>query len=165
MNEKTINFDNLTRNHVAQAFDVSARTVSNWLEAGCPRKPNGRYCLKDVIQWKIDELEAEVANVDSPALERYRTARAELAELELEERRGQLAPVEQVLKAWCNRVAIVTSGLEVLADRLAVLLEGKTAVERRKIIRDEVRFLRNSYAKPDGKYCPTPAEEEGENGA
>jgi len=51
------------------------------------------------------------------------------------------------------RVAEVTAGLNALSSRLPPMLEGKDKREMQEIIEEEIRFLRESYARA-GKYCP-----------
>ena len=92
-------------------------TFQLWVKQGCPGKP-GRYPLAEIVQWLRssgpwrpyakgavdDEL---LAIGDSPGLERYRLAKAALAELELQERQRTLLPVDQmraVLLRWSTLV-------------------------------------------------------------
>lgn len=92
---------------VGEFFGVSLDTVATWRKKGMPGIA-GRYDLRDILAWlrsegpwrqrgghdfsngSFDEL--IVASGDSPNLERYRLARAQLAELELEHKRGSVFP-------------------------------------------------------------------------
>jgi len=76
-------------------------------------------------------------------------------QLKNQKTRGELISLEDVVQEWAGRVSIVTSGLEAFADRLPPILEGKPRKEMRDIIKKEVRYLRESYARK-GKYCPPP---------
>ena len=53
---------------------------------------------------------AATGNGDSPGLEAYRQARAELARLDLAERRGELVNVEQLNAAWARVAAVLRRG-------------------------------------------------------
>ena len=87
---------------VAEVFRISERQAASWAKQGMPRRPTDRrgrfeYWLVDVVPWQLDRLkelyESDpefVGGEDSPALERLRQAKAELAELDLQERRGTL---------------------------------------------------------------------------
>ena len=82
-----------TRAEIAVAIGVSERTLGTWYSAGCPRDDieaikAWRQARDDARKSRDDALMDE--SVTSPALERYRAARAGLAELELLQRREQL---------------------------------------------------------------------------
>jgi phage terminase Nu1 subunit (DNA packaging protein) len=102
---------------VAVFFGVSIDTVKNWAKQQMPGAP-GNYDLAEILRWLrasgpwkakpvippgADEL--LVAEGDSPGLERYRLAKAALAELELEERKGALLSREKArlaLNRWAS---------------------------------------------------------------
>lgn len=148
----------LQRADIAKIFGVHPTTVSRWKPAGCPCSPDGKiYSAPDVHKWLVDQATADFGKDrepqgDSPALERYREARAAMAEIDLKEREGELISREDVSREWALRVAEISAGLEFLADRLPPLLVGKEREEIRKIIADEVYKLRETYSRR-GKYC------------
>ena len=84
---------------------------------------------------------------------RWRNARAEKEELLVEQVRESLFSKAEVVTEWTERVLTVCAGLEALADRLPPLLAGLTAKEMQPIIKNEIRLLREGYAR-DGKYTP-----------
>lgn len=104
---------------VAEFFGVSVDTVHLWRKKGMPGS-SGRYDLHDVLAWlrsdgpwrpKIIEPSQSaglddliVASGDSPNLERYRLAKAQLAELELEGKRRAVVP-RDMARAALGRVA------------------------------------------------------------
>lgn len=104
---------------VSQFFGVSIDTVKAWAKRGMPGKPNA-YRLDLIAQWlrtegpwrqhiKVDDpLLADGA--DSPGLERYRLAKAALAELDLAERQHQLVSVER-LREQLLRWAVILKRL------------------------------------------------------
>ncbi len=80
-----------------------------------PRLENGRYDLRALVPWYVDRQVEKAAAAsgsdpmmaagDSPALERYRNARAALAEMELDAKRKDTHPTEfiaHVLKQWAS---------------------------------------------------------------
>jgi phage terminase Nu1 subunit (DNA packaging protein) len=82
---------------VAEFFGRSIDTVKNWAKQGMPGK-RGCYDVSEIAKWlgspagpwrAIDDDSMD-GGPDSPGLERYRLAKAALAELDLEERRGVL---------------------------------------------------------------------------
>lgn len=105
-----------TKAEVARHFGVSERTVSTWLNDGCPGEPagpgrRGQYDLTTIAAWRDlrtaqagDEL---MAGPTSPALERYRAARAGLAELDLLERNGTLLDRQKAHEAHARMARIL----------------------------------------------------------
>ena len=98
-----------TQSDLAEVFAVSLSTVQYWKKSGMPGQP-GAWPLGQISAWLRtegpwqpggDPLESDGG--DSPALERYRMAKAELAELDLKERQGSLIDRERargVLGRW-----------------------------------------------------------------
>lgn len=88
-----------TRADVAEHFGVHERTVAGWIAAGAPGSP-GRYDLDAIAAWRDARRgkgdDPELAGPASAGLERYRQARAAIAELELARLRRQLVPREEV---------------------------------------------------------------------
>lgn len=162
-NRKNGKFSNLTRNDMGEAHGVDVRTISRWVDSEMPRLPNGRYDLPETIRWRVDRESMIPIPIEgtSPNLERYRAARAGIAEMELEKARGQLVSYEVMMQAWCKRVRNITNGLELFTDRLAPMLEGRNRNEIRAIISAEVENLRHQYAR-HGRYTPSEKCEGGE---
>src|SRR5690606_24765779 len=88
---------------MARALGVERNTVIGWSKHDdFPGGHKGPWKLSDVFRWRIDRAErrrlpeddALLAGGDSPALERYRLARAQMAEIELERQRGSLVERE-----------------------------------------------------------------------
>jgi hypothetical protein len=154
---------NLNQIQVGQALARDRKTIARWTHAGMPRNKDGSYSLPAIVNWLVERevaaatsdqamKGAPAAEADSPALERYRSARAAMAELDLKVKKGELISNGDVARGWALRVAEVAAGLETLADRLPPLLVGKTREEIRIVIGDEVWRLRDQYARA-GKYC------------
>ena len=123
-----------TLDHVADAYGVSRNTVRDWRRWGMPGK-QGAYRLRDISNWLRTEgpwrpkatprtgdplLDAEQSG-ESVGLERYRLAKAELAELELRQRKGDLivrAECRVILRKWgdiikrCRNRLFKNHGLE-----------------------------------------------------
>jgi len=101
-----------TQGEVAEFFGVSVDTVKNWAKQRMPGKPRA-YRLDKIAIWlrtegpgssRIkNEDDPLLAEGDSPALERYRLAKAKHAELDLESRKGELIDREKardILGRW-----------------------------------------------------------------
>lgn len=153
----TFDPNNLQRTVIAKIFGVHPTTVSRWKNNGCPCNPDSTYSSKAVHKWLLDQAtmdmpKADQGGGDSPALERYREARAAMAELDLKVKEGDLIAKEDVATEWAARVAEVVAGLDYLVDRLPPLIVGKDRDEIRAVLDSEVWRLRDSYCR-EGKYC------------
>lgn len=110
-----------TQGEIAEIFDVSADTVKRWRTEGMPGVSQ-KYILQDVTRWLRTEGpwkpyaksqatnpadDPLLADGDSPGLERYRLAKAKHAELDLEQRKGELIEREKaklILSRWASLI-------------------------------------------------------------
>jgi phage terminase Nu1 subunit (DNA packaging protein) len=110
---------------VAEFCGVSFDTVKSWAKQGMPGSP-GAYDLSAIVQWlrtkgpwrqhlKVDSDDPLLSDGDSPGLERYRLAKAAIAELDLEERKGNLLSREKVRAILIRWATIIRR----LGERLA----------------------------------------------
>jgi phage terminase Nu1 subunit (DNA packaging protein) len=117
-----------TQKQFADAIGVDVRTVKTWVAAGMPRHPSGgsrhRYVLSEVWQWKMEQVGGDplmAADADgSVGLERYRLAKAQLAEFDLEEKRKTFLPRETVRDSLVRWAAIIRRLGERLSKRYGV---------------------------------------------
>jgi hypothetical protein len=78
---------------------------------------------------------------------RKAVALAELRELELRQRRGELLEAAEVQKQWAAGLAAIRDRLLALPDRLAAVLAGRGEVEVRTMLRDALEeALRGVHA-------------------
>lgn len=107
-----------TQSEVAAHFGVSRRTIADWVASGMPRR-DGRYDLDEIEGWRSARIPDDTDPLlsgpgTSPALERYREARAKLAELDLEQRRGRLVDIGDLRE----RISMLASHLRKAAERI-----------------------------------------------
>ena len=90
-----------TAGEVAAHFGVSERTVRAWLSTDCPGS-HGDYRLDAIAAWREARHQPDpmLAGPTSPMMERYRGARAKLAELELAQRQGRLVDQAEAMTCW-----------------------------------------------------------------
>ena len=92
-----------TQDQLAVDLGVCRRTIATWMaQPGFPKKGKRGWSVAKVRAWR-ESLDADadpllVDAVDSPALERYRIARARLAELDLKQKRRQALPTDAVVQ-------------------------------------------------------------------
>jgi phage terminase Nu1 subunit (DNA packaging protein) len=108
-----------TREDVAEYFSVHTRTVATWLAQGAPGPVRGRYDLEAISDWR-DARRGErkpdpsLAGPMSPALEDFRRARAQIAELELARLRRTLIPQDEVRQTF----GVIAACLRTLGESL-----------------------------------------------
>lgn len=123
-----------TQADVAGCLGVSTNSVAAWAAKGMPGS-RGHYCVPEIVAWlradgpwrerpAMDPEDPDLAGGgDSPGLERYRLAKAEHAELDLEERRHALISCE-LMTGYLVRYA---SGIRRACERLAKQFGPKAA--------------------------------------
>lgn len=92
----------------AAVLGISSRQFKSYLPRGCPGSPKN-YPMSDIIAWCKEHVwkakpglvltgeDAALAEgVDSPSLERWRAARADMAELDLHQRQQELVALSDV---------------------------------------------------------------------
>lgn len=121
----------INKAELARAFGVSTTAIDNWLSRGCPYvaapdRPGKayRFNLAAVVAWRIERLTETAAtaggDVDLAEAKRRRAvAEAELAELDLAERRGDLLARDDVDAAMTGAFARVRARMLALPSAVA----------------------------------------------
>lgn len=144
---------------VAAFFAQSVDTVKNWAKAGMPGKPP-RYDLQEIVTWLRqkgpwrdartrqaaagDDEALVLSGPSTEGLERLRAAKAALAELELQAKRGSLISVEQAKDVgllW----AVVWKRL---GERLARRYGSEAAAAVTEALQEAQRVLDTGLAGP-----------------
>jgi len=123
--------------HLGQAAAAWLAGVSprSLRDSACPRNADGTYDGHAVAEWSRNEssdADPMLAGGDSPNLERYRAARAALAEMDEAERRGKLVDVDAFAEWFALQVAAPTR-------RAIELLQLRFGAEAAKIVADALR--------------------------
>jgi phage terminase Nu1 subunit (DNA packaging protein) len=128
---------------IARLLDLSERRVQQLSREGViPKAERGEYDLVGAVRGYVAYLRdlAVRAQAGAPdfGLERARLirAKADLAEMEADGRRGELLPAEAVEAAWTAVLARLRARLLVLPDRLAPLCFEETTIAG---VRDQIR--------------------------
>ena len=150
---------------IARLLDLSERRVQQLSREGViPKAERGRYDLVGAVRGYVAYLRdlAVKAQAGAPdfGVERARLikAKADLAEMEADGRRGELLPAEAVEAAWIAVLARLRARLLVLPDRLAPLCVEETTIagvrdQIRKAVREALDELATTpvvAADPDG---------------
>ena len=139
-----------TRAELARELNVAERTIATWCTyPDFPGRPGhqGRreafYPLNDIIRWHAKTFgDVPMEGARNSARERKDNAQAELAELELAERRGELIPLDDVLRFYTRQMAQAKTHMWDLADKVLSRLPPKIKKDERAEIRkvvDEIR--------------------------
>lgn len=150
-----------TMREVAEHFETTEGVVrKEWRPNGMPGRP-GHYDLDAIAAWKIarprDPQRLAALAEDplmkghgSPALERYREARAKMAELDFQRESGQVVDVE----AW----RADASRLADILRRASEVLQAQFGPDAEKILQDAldewVREMEQSDASPQDPAPP-----------
>ena len=142
---------------IARLLDLSERRVQQLSREGViPKAERGQYDLIGSVRGYVRYLreQASKAQAGAPdyAAERARfiRARADLAEMEAEEKRGALIAAEEIEAAWIAVLALLRTRLLALPDRLAPqVFEQSTVGDTRNLIRMTIREVLDDLAQPD----------------
>ena len=114
-----------TQGELASALQLSTRMVRLYAAEGMPGVP-GAYCVEDCRAWLDaraerkraaalqDDSDRDFSDADSPSLERYRAAKADLAEFERDVKRGELIPASVVQQMMQHAAAVIRTFSEKL---------------------------------------------------
>ena len=142
---------------IAKLLDLSERRVQQLSREGViPKAERGHYDLigsvRGYVRYLRDQAVRAQAGAPDYAVERARfiRARADLAEMEAEEKRGSLIMADQIEAAWIAVLALLRTRLLALPDRLAPqAFDQPTVGETRNLIRAAIREVLDDLAEPD----------------
>lgn len=122
---------------LAQAMNVTPRRVQQLVDEGLPREERGRYDLGKSMAWYIRYLQGIIERRDIPQADgvqaafwqekrRLTEAQADLAQLAVAQRRGELLPVAFFERLMVQMITQGRQQLLQLPDRVAPELEGES---------------------------------------
>ena len=147
---------------LAKLLDITERRVRQLSAEGIiPKVARGRYemvgAVRGYIRYLRDlTLKGEVGPADY-GVERARLvkARADLAEMEASQMRGDLLPAPDVTVAWTEIVALMRARLLVLPDKIApVVYETTSLNQTRDVIKKAVYDILTEIAATDVEILP-----------
>jgi phage terminase Nu1 subunit (DNA packaging protein) len=142
---------------IAKLLDLSERRVQQLSREGViPKAERGQYDLigsvRGYVRYLRDQAHKAQAGAPDYAAERARfiRARADLAEMEAEEKRRSLIAADQIEAAWIAVLALLRTRLLALPDRLAPqAFDQPTVGDTRTLIRTAIREVLDDLAEPD----------------
>lgn len=129
----------LAQKDLASAFGVTPQAICRWQ---CPRNDDGTYDLPVVFEWQEQRIAAAFVSEGPDKDEydrRYRKAKAERLELELQKIRGDLVPTTEVVEELGRLLEGLKQDLLRLPAALAPELESRTAQQIHRTLDARVR--------------------------
>lgn len=151
---------------IAAILGVSVRRVQQLSQDGkFTPKSRGKFAIADTVQRYMamkanDEHDKDMVELEKEkklADIKYRKAKADRAQLELDELSGKLHRAEDVEEITTDMIYEIRAGLIALPGRLAIDVSGAKPAEAADIIKREVYSLMNDLA--NYKYDPSKYEE------
>jgi phage terminase Nu1 subunit (DNA packaging protein) len=154
---------------IATEFDCSVRTIQRLVEDGMPREGHGKYDLLACWRWYGQKLRKDIEDAGEASLlekeqTRVQRATADLKELELAERRGQLIPMEVFARHLTAAFFTVRQNILALAAQIAPQLEGLDRLEIKTKLHERHRQLCEHLAQAPGVAPEKVTENETESG-
>ena len=142
----------ISQTELAGILGMSTRQVRNLEAAGMPKEPKG-YPVPAAVRWyvtqKVSEAESRApADLDEARL-RLETAKAQLKEFEVAQRRGELMTVAEFDRHLGDAFARVSAQLATLPTRAAPLVAGLRADEALAVLDKVVREIREELRRAD----------------
>jgi len=146
---------------IAKLLDLSERRIQQLSREGViPKATRGQYDLvgsvRGYVRYLRDQAVSAQAGAPDYALERarYIRARADLAEMEAQQRRGTLIASDDIEAAWIKVLALLRTRVLALPDRLAPQVHiAASLAETRTLLsvnlRDALEDLANSDVQPE----------------
>lgn len=142
---------------IARLLDLSERRVQQLSREGViPKAERGHYDLIGSVRGYVRYLREQALKAQAGAPDyaaeraRFIRARADLSEMEAEEKRRSLIAADEIEAAWIAVLALLRTRLLALPDRLAPqAFEQSTVGDTRNLIRAAIREVLDDLAQPD----------------
>jgi phage terminase Nu1 subunit (DNA packaging protein) len=142
---------------ISKLLDLSERRVQQLSREGViPKAERGQYDLIGSVRGYVRYLRDQATKAQAGAPDymaeraRFIRARADLAEMEAQEKRRSLIAADQIEAAWIAVLALLRTRLLALPDRLAPqAFDQSTVGDTRNLIRAAIREVLDDLAQPD----------------
>ena len=140
---------------LAEIFNVTERSIQNYVLKGMPKNERGEYPFIDCLLWLIKEQREIIAAMDKEnPLAISRKEAIDLSNqrkrVELEQKQNSLVPKDQVEMAFVTIIKMITRNADSIAPRLNKKINGGT--KELAIIRDELDEFKNLCANTPLNY-------------
>jgi phage terminase Nu1 subunit (DNA packaging protein) len=148
-----------SQKEVAEYLGKGVRTIAYWKAKGMPVNPDGTYDLDSIDAWMDARVRKGIGQPHGEAPESgdkrgweaiYKEMKARIAELDLQERQGQLISLEEVRSQWVSRIIEVKTALLGLPRKLPPLLAGKEKRDIEAVLEAELRYILERFSRSGG---------------
>jgi len=156
----------VNRSELCQIMGISSPTIDNWEKRGMPVQKKGgkgvanEYNTMHVIKWWAgDAASPGAVKLTSGAdpKDRKTAAEAEIKEIELAEKKGEVVPIDTAIKGFIKHVAACKAKLLAIPTKAAPMVVVMTEIEETRaalddMIRDALTELSAGVeVEPDGE--------------
>jgi len=131
---------------VAEAFDVTKRTVEYWVQRGMPKEPEGYYHLIKICYWKMADETDKTSEEDWGKMNKK--FQALIHELEYKSLKKKLVSREEVDTIFRNRLISFVRSFGALSREVAPAIEGMSIREREAYLTERIEDICNQFAEP-----------------
>lgn len=151
----------LNRAETAEYLGIAMTTLDDWVRRGCPAVQRGsrgkpwQFNSAEVLAWREGDIRSEADGIEFSSEKELRrrklAAETGLSELEFDQARELVAPIEQIERAMAKAFGEVRANLRnVLPSRAARRLIGETEETRVKtVLSEEVDMALEALADKD----------------
>ncbi len=144
---------NRTGAEIAAMFGVSAEAISNWVQAGAPKIAHNQYDERVFVPWVIDQYRSRDKATLAEEQTRLTKHKADIAEMEAAEKRGELVKTDSVREWWQRVSSVIRSRFLSLPSITPQVLAAPTVQESQKVVEDAVWNILNELSTSE----PVPA--------
>ncbi len=151
----------VSQSQLAEILGVTSRSIRLWEKNGLPKIDRGKYDAGPCVAWWSENIFSagdELPDI-AEAKTQYWSHKARLEKVKADEAESLVAPKEEFVDAWSWRISEMRNGLLALPLRLAPMVAGKTELEVRKKLDDELWHILDKYSRT-GKWTPDNPETE-----
>lgn len=161
----------VNRVELAVIFGVSLPTIDAWVRGGMPCVVEGgrgveyQFNTRDAINWHVAQKAAPKGAVGNgtetleEAKRRREITNADLAEIDLAERRGRVVPIEHVAKQVGRLLSSVRARLLAIPTKVAPVAQtAGSAEEIRSMIEDSIREAMTEIVSAAAAYMEAEGE-------
>jgi|TARA_Y100000310_G_C20693733_1_gene824048 phage terminase Nu1 subunit (DNA packaging protein) len=129
----------ITQTETAKRLMISRETLLRYIKEGKLNRYEGSKIDEDELREYVKRNKPANAPVLSREKARHEKYKADLAELELKRRRGDLLEVEEIKKDWCRMVTACKSRLLAIPAKVSPQLPGcENAREMERMIKQHI---------------------------
>jgi phage terminase Nu1 subunit (DNA packaging protein) len=121
----------LTTSQAAQGFQVTKKTIAEWVKKGMPKKKHGEFDFFTIVSWWAENIyrsDDSAGVID--AKEKYWAARARREVVRADEAENRVVPVDQVRDEAFQLARTVRDAILNVPDRISAELASYTDVHQ-----------------------------------